>query len=87
MADCRWVRPAGGLARETASAAGVAGGGGAGEAALDADPLKLAPVIRIYNEGRHWIDLRTGLVDEGMPSVPAVVLAGLPMSPEVRETG
>ena len=55
---------------------------GAGQ--LDGDPMKLDSVVRLYNEGKHWIDLRTGLVDEGTPSIPAVVLAGLPMSPEVR---
>jgi hypothetical protein len=51
------------------------------------DPLKLAPVVRIDNEGRHWIDLRTGLVDEDMPRMPLVKRAALPLSPEVHEAG
>jgi ATP-dependent Clp protease ATP-binding subunit ClpC len=55
-----------------------------GAAALEADPLRMAPVVRIYNEGRHTIDLRTALVERGMPHVPALVLASLPVSPEVR---
>jgi hypothetical protein len=49
------------------------------------DPLKLGPVVRIYNEGRHWIDLRTGPVGEDMPRMPLVVRAALPLSPEVSE--
>jgi DNA polymerase III delta prime subunit len=58
-----------------------------GESGLEEDPLKMIPVVRLYNEGRHWIDLRTGLVDEDMPDVPLVTRATLPLPPEVREVG
>jgi hypothetical protein len=56
-----------------------------GEAGPAEDPLRMAPVVRLYNGKRGWIDLRTGLVGVGdMPDVPAMVLAGLPLPEEVR---
>jgi hypothetical protein len=43
------------------------------------EPLALEPVVRIYNVGRQYLDLRTRLTGEGMPNIPNLVLAGLPM--------
>jgi hypothetical protein len=55
-----------------------------GETIPTDDPLRLAPVVRLYNEGRGWIDVRTGLVGEmSLPNVPALVLAGLLLPEEV----
>jgi hypothetical protein len=54
------------------------------EAKPAGDPLALAVVVRVYNEGKQVIDLRTGLVYEETPKVPEVVLAGLPLPSEVR---
>ena len=51
------------------------------------DPLRPGPVVRIYNEGRGWVDLRTGMVGQTMPGVPALVRGRLPLPAAVREAG
>jgi ATP-dependent Clp protease ATP-binding subunit ClpA len=58
---------------------------GRGEVGPESDPLRLGQVVRVYNERRDWIDLRTGLVNDDLPHVPSLVLAALPLPPEVSE--
>ena len=55
-----------------------------GNAALADDPLLPGPVVRIYNEGRQWLDLRTGRVGSGLPPIAELVTATLPLPAEVR---
>jgi ATP-dependent Clp protease ATP-binding subunit ClpC len=56
-----------------------------GEAVED-DPLRPGPVVRIYNEGKQWLDLRTGRVGDRMPVIAELVTATLPLPAEVQRT-
>lgn len=58
-----------------------------GESGPEDDPLRPGPVVRIYNEGKGWIDLRTGLVGQHLPLVPALARGRLKLPAEVRVGG
>jgi ATP-dependent Clp protease ATP-binding subunit ClpA len=51
---------------------------------VEDDPLRLQPVVRIYNEGGSTIDLRTGLV-ERTQGTSVFVLAALPLPQELTD--
>ncbi|MFO0876425.1 MAG: AAA family ATPase [Gemmataceae bacterium] len=51
-----------------------------------ADPLALEPVVRIYNVGGHYLDLRTQLTAEGSPELVTLIQQALPIPAEVLET-
>ncbi len=51
-----------------------------GEASIEDDPLRLMPVIRIYDEKGLTLDLRTGLIVNGKPEIAemrAILLTAL----------
>src|SRR5262249_51500387 len=56
----------------------------AGQSSPESDPFRLLPVVRIYHEGAHAVDLRTGLmVCEANWPLHAFVLERLPLPPEL----
>ncbi len=58
-----------------------------GEAAVEDDPLRPGPVVRLCNEGKQWLDLRTGRAGDGLPWVAELVKAMLPLPEELRQGG
>ena len=58
----------------------------AGTAAVEDDPFRLLPVIRLYHERGSTFDLRSGLLAPTMPGAEVVrrfLLAALPLPPEL----
>jgi hypothetical protein len=55
-----------------------------GRAAAADDPLKLLPVLRIYNENGTTVDLRTGLMGWTIPPLYPFVVGTLPLPPELQ---
>jgi hypothetical protein len=61
---------------------------GRGERSVDDDPTPILPVVRIYEPQSVTLDLRTGLLCEGMPAgedVRRFVVAALPVPPRLSE--
>jgi hypothetical protein len=44
-------------------------------------------VVRLYNEGKQWLDLRTARVGDGLPEVGELARAALPLPEEVGQAG
>jgi len=55
-----------------------------GHASADNDPLRLLPVLRIYNENGTTVDLRTGLLGRTLPALYPFVVGTLPLPPKLR---
>jgi hypothetical protein len=52
---------------------------------MEEDPLRLLPVRRLYHEDGKTVDLRTGLASPKRPRLKGLILATLPLPPELTE--
>jgi hypothetical protein len=48
--------------------------------------MSLPPVLRLYHEDGKTVDLRSGLVSPRRLGLADLVLAGLPLPPELQQT-